>query len=337
MPDGTPVYRVTLENEDLRVRIITYGAAIQSIEAPDRHGNRANVTLGLSTLPDYIARSPHFGAVPGRYAGRIARGRFSLDGVEYQLPCNDGPNSRHSGPNGFGKRAWQLAGNEPDHATLTLSSPDGDTGFPGSVEVSVTYTLDHADIRIDYHAETTRPTILNLTNHSYFNLAGEGSGSILDHELTIDADHFAPLDAQNIPTGALLPVEGTPFDFRTAQTIGARIHIADPQLVQALGYDHPYLLRGTGLRRAALLQDPGSGRTLTVLTTEPSIQLYTANSLTGALAGLSGSTYRQSDAVCLEAQHLPDSPNQPDFPSTVLRPDHPFDSATIFRFSVLED
>lgn len=333
MADGTDVHRVRLATDGLRVGVITFGAALQSIELPAEAG-WINVALGLVTLEEYVAFSPHFGAVPGRYAGRIRGGRFTLDGVTHELPKNDGPNTRHGGPHGFGKRPWTLQEHGPSHATLALISADGDAGFPGELRVEVRYSLQGSDLRVDYHATTTRPTVLNLTNHSYFNLAGEGSGSVLEHELTIEADQFTPIDAESLPTGEIRAVAETPLDFRSAHAIGARIRDADPQIVLARGYDQAYLIRGNGLRRAALLRDPRSGRTMEVLTTEPALQLYTANVLNGALAGPSGRTYRQADAVCLETQHLADSPNQPHFPPTVLRPNQVFASTTIFRFGL---
>ncbi len=336
MPDGTPVHRFRLETAVLRVEILEIGAAIQSIEAPDRRGERANVVLGMKTLEDYRTRSPHFGAVPGRYAGRIGGGRFTLDGVAYQLACNAPPNALHGGPDGFGRRAWRASDHGPTHLTLDLVSPDGDAGYPGELRVQLRYSLDGPALHMDYTAETTRPTILNLTNHSYFNLAGEGSGTILGHSLRVDADRFLPVDATSIPTGEQRDVAGTPFDFRVAQRIGARIHEADPQLILGRGYDHAYMLRGTGLRTAARLVEPESGRRLTVVTTEPALQVYTANNLMGELAGPSGRTYRQTDAICLEAQHPGDSPNQPAFPRTVLRPGEIFRATTIFRLDAAE-
>ena len=290
--------------------------------------------LGLTTLDDYIAHSPHFGAIPGRYAGRIAHGRFTLDGTAYQLACNNGPNTIHGGPTGFGRRAWTLADHGPRHATLTLTSSDGDEGYPGELQVTARYTLDGPALRMDLHATTTSPTVVNLTNHSYFNLSGEGSGTVLDHELTIDSGRFLPMAADSIPTGEVRSVEGTPFDFRSPAPIGARIRRADPQLLLGRGYDHAYLLAGAGLRRAALLHDPASGRTMAVHTTQPVVHLYTANMLNGSLAGPSGRIYRQTDAVCLETQHPADSPNNPDFPSTVLRPGATYAHSTLFQFGI---
>ena len=339
MPDGDPIHRVTFGNASIRVAVLTYGAAIQSIEVPDRHGRTTNVVLGLDTLAGYVAHSPHFGAVPGRYAGRIANGRFTLDGIEYHLPCNDGPNTLHGGPHGFGKRPWRLTGHTSTTVDLALTSSAGDAGFPGTLDVSLRYSVTGTDLRIDMQARTDQPTVLNLTNHSYFNLGGEGSGSVADHDLTIHARHYAPINPGGIPTGALAPVAGTPLDFTTPHQIGSRIRDGHPQLLLACGYDHAYLLDGTpatdGLRSAALLHSAATGRTLAVHTDQPSLQLYTANTLTGALAGPSGRAYRQGDAVCLEAQHFPDSPNQPHFPSTVLRPGQQFAATIQFRFGVL--
>ena len=333
MPDGEPVYHVLLESSQMQIRIITFGAAIQSIEVPDRHGRRDNVVLGLTTLEEYVRSSPHFGAVPGRYAGRIGGGVFRLNGTEYRLACNNGPNAIHGGPHGFGKRAWRLVEAGARHAILALNSPDGEEGYPGTLDVQVTYRLSDSELCIQYDAQTSRPTVVNLTNHSYFNLAGEGSGTILNHELAIEADYFAPIDDRHVPTGELRPVSGTAFDFTVARRIGTRIADPDSQLSFAGGYDHTYVLRGAGLRQVAFLRDRESGRTLNVKTTEPALQLYTANSLKGTLFGPSKRPYGRHDAVCLETQHLPDSPNQPAFPTTVVRPEQPFKSTTIFRFS----
>jgi aldose 1-epimerase len=258
-----------------------------------------------------------------------------LDGTEYHLDRNDGPNALHGGPDGFGKRIWSIEDSSEQHVTLGLVSIDGDAGYPGTLHVQVTYAIDGNDLRIDYRAQTDRPTVLNLTNHSYFNLGGEGSGSVLDHALQVDADAFLPVTATSIPTGDVQPVANTPFDFRAPTPIGSRIREADEQILYSLGYDHTWVLRpGPGLRRAVSLHDGISGRTLEVLTTEPGVQVYTANKLTGALSGPSGRCYRQGDAVCFETQHFPDSPNQPAFPSTVLRPGQEFASTTVFRFTV---
>ena len=309
MPSGEQVYRVPLGNEHLRVQVLTFGAVLQSIETPDGSGRWANVALGLNTLSENVTRSPHFGAVPGRYAGRIDHGRISLDGVDYQLNTNSPPHTLHGGFKGFGKRNWTLASHDASHVELALLSPDGEEGFPGAVAVSVRYTLDGPALRIGYRAETDRPTVINLTNHSYFNLSGEGSGDIFGHILTVEADHFLPI----------CPV-------------GARIRQADPHLQRAGGYDHGFLVRGSGLRRAAHLFDPASKRTLTVHSTEPVVHVYSGNNLTGALAGPSGRIYRSGDAICFEAEHPQDAPNQPSLPSTLLRPGAPFAATTVFEF-----
>lgn len=331
---GAEVHRISLGDATLRVSILTFGGAVERIEMPDRAGHSANVVLGLDSLDGYQHRSPHFGALPGRFANRIAGGRFVLDGVEHCLACNDGPNALHGGPDGFGKRVWSIEDDGDRHVTLGLLSPDGDGGYPGTLHVRVTYTVDGPEMRIDYRAWTDRPTVLNLTNHSYFNLAGEGSGSVLGHRLQVEADAFLPVTASSIPTGELRPVAGTPFDFRAPTPIGQRIREADPQILYGRGYDHTWVLRpGTGLRQAVRLHEPVSGRTLDVLTTQPGVQVYTGNQLTGSLSGPSGRSYRQGDAVCFETQHFPDSPNQPAFPSTVLRPGEEFVSATVFRFT----
>ena len=332
MPSGQQVYRVPLGNEHLRVHVLTFGAVLQSIETPDGSGRWANVALGLNTLSEYVNRSPHFGAVPGRYAGRIDHGRVSLDGVDYQLNTNSPPHTLHGGFKGFGKRNWTLASHDATHVELTLLSPDGEEGFPGAVAVSVRYTLDGPALKIDYRAETDRPTVINLTNHSYFNLSGEGSGDVFGHILTVEADHFLPIRPDGIPTGAVHPVDRTPFDFRTPCPIGARIRQADPQLQRAGGYDHGFLVRGSGLRRAAHLLDPASKRTLTVHSTEPVVHVYSGNNLTGALAGPSGRIYRSGDAICFEAEHPQDAPNQSSLPSTLLRPGAPFTATTVFEF-----
>ena len=331
---GAEVHRISLGDAALRVGILTFGGAVERIEAPDRAGQATNVVLGLDSLDGYEHRSPHFGALPGRYANRIAGGRFTLDGVEHRLACNDGPNSLHGGPHGFGTQVWSIEDSGERHVTLGLLSKDGDEGYPGNLNVRVTYTVEGPELRLDYRAWTDKPTVLNLTNHSYFNLAGEGSGSVLGHLLQVEADAFLPVAAGSIPTGEIRPVAGTPFDFRTPVAIGSRIRDADPQILYGQGYDHTFVLRpGAGLRQTARLHEPASGRVLDVLTTQPGVQVYSGNQLTGTLSGPSGRTYRQGDALCLETQHFPDSPNQPAFPSTVLRPGEEFASTTVFRFT----
>ena len=333
---GVEVQRISLGGPALRVSILTFGAVIERLESPDRAGQWANVVLGLDSLDGYMYRSPHFGAVPGRFANRIAGGRFTLDGVDYHLACNDAPNTLHGGPTGFGKRIWTIEDSSERHVTLGYISANGEEGYPGTLHARVTYTLDGPDLRLDYWAQTDRPTVLNLTNHSYFNLGGEGSGSVLDHVLQVDADAFLPIDATSIPTGEIRSVDGTPFDFRTPVPVGSHIREADEQLQRGIGFDHTWVLRpGSGVRPAVRLHHPSNGRMLEVLTTQRGVQVYTANYLTGSLSGPSGRSYRQGDAICFETQHFPDSPNQPAFPSTTLRPGETFSSTTVFRLTAL--
>lgn len=336
--DGRDVTRHVLTRGCLRVHVIDYGAILTAIETPDREGRSANVVLGLDTLRGYESVSPGFGAVVGRYANRIAGGRFGLDGQTYTLPLNDGPNTLHGGPGNFGKRLWRIEHADATSLALARRSRDGEAGFPGDLDVAVRYSLpEDGLLRIDYRATTDRPTVLNLTNHSYFNLAGEGAGSVLDHVVRVDADAFTPTDARQIPTGEIRSVSGTPFDFRDPQALGRRIRDGDPQLVFAKGYDHNFVLRGTpgALRPVATCIDPGSGRRLDVATTQPGLQLYTGNTLDGTLVGPSGRIYRSGDGVCFETQGYPDAPNRPEFPSTVLRPGERFEATTTFRFSVV--
>ncbi len=334
---GEVVHRVRLRADGIEADVLTYGGIIAALRVPDRTGRVTNVVLGLASLADYETRSPHFGALIGRYANRIAGGQFTLDGTDYQLARNNGPNALHGGPSGFGKRVWTVAEAAPHRLVLARTSPDGEEGYPGALSVTVTYTAEQGALRIDYAATTNRPTVLNLTNHSYFNLAGEGEGDVLGHTLRLDADHYLPVDATLIPTGELRPVDGTPFDFRVPIPIGARIREGDEQLVHGQGFDHCWALRGGIARQprtAARVIHPGSGRILEVLTTEPGVQFYSGNQLTGSLVGPSNRAYRQGDGFCLETQHFPDSPNQPAFPSTVLRPGERFSSTTMFRFAL---
>jgi aldose 1-epimerase len=337
---GRPVERYTLANAaGIEVAVLPYGGIVQSLRVPDREGRRASVVLGFASLDDYVARNPYFGCIAGRYANRIARGRFTLDGETYQLAVNDGPNHLHGGRKGFDKHVWDAAAAD---GTLSLSrtSPDGEEGYPGTLAVEVTYTLTEQNaLRIEYHATTDRPTIVNLTNHSYFNLAGEGAGSIEGHALQLNAGHFTPVDETLIPTGEIAPVAGTPLDFVRPERIGARLRDGHEQIVRARGYDHNLVLNrpspdDAALILAARVHEPGSGRTMEVRTTEPSIQFYTGNFLEATLVGPSGKVYRQGDAFALETQHFPDSPNQPGFPSTVLRPGEVYASTTVYRFLV---
>ena len=339
--DGTPVRRYTLTNSHgMRARILTYGGIIQSLRVPDRDGRGKNVVLGFDNLEDYQSDSPYFGAIIGRYANRIAGGRFTLDGTTYTLPTNDGPNTLHGGTVGFDKRVWaatSFARDDTAGIVLRLTSPDGDMGFPGTLTTQVTYTLDQKNrLRMDYRATTSKATVINLTNHAYFNLAGEGSGSVYGQQLQIRAKRYTPVDATLIPTGRIAPVAGTPLDFRQRTAIGKRIRSGNQQLVRGRGYDHNWVLdrsAGSGLQRAARARDPKSGRVLTVTTTEPGLQFYSGNFLDATLVGTSGRMYRQGDAFTLETQHFPDAPNHPNFPSTVLRPGQTFTSSTVYGFS----
>ncbi|MBM7173212.1 galactose mutarotase [Streptomyces sp. G44] len=340
LADGTKVHRWSLANGGTRLRVLSYGGIVQSLELPDRHGRYRNVSLGYDTVEAYAAGTTFFGALIGRYGNRIARGRFTLDGRTHQLSVNDGENSLHGGAKGFDTRMWDV---EPfADATgvglvLRYVSADGEMGYPGTLRVKVTYTLTaRGDWRIDYAARTDKATVVNLTNHTYYNLAGEGSGDIYGHELGLAASRFTPTDTGLIPTGELAKVAGTPFDFRRAKTVGEDIRAAHPQLVTAKGYDHNWVLdKGITERpeHFATLRDPESGRTMRIATTEPGVQFYSGNFLDGTLTGPSGRTYRQGDGLCLETQHFPDSPNQPSFPSTVLRPGDTYRSSTVHGFS----
>jgi aldose 1-epimerase len=341
--DSVAVEAYTLTNaRGMSLRVLTYGAVIQSLLAPDAQGRAADVVLGFDDLRGYETQSPYFGAVVGRYANRIAAGRFTLDGKTYQLAKNNGPNSLHGGVRGFDKVVWEAASFQHGDSVgvvLTHTSPDGDEGYPGELHARVTYTLTPDDhVVIDYEATATRATPVNLSQHSYFNLAGAGSGDILDHVLQIDADRLTPVDTTLIPTGRLAPVAGTPFDFRTAIAIGARIAQSDPQLVAGKGYDHNWVVTraAPGLVHAATLVDPASGRTLDVATTEPGLQFYSGNFLDASLVGSGGQAIRQGDGLCLETQHFPDAPNRPDFPSTLLRPGATYASTTVHRFTHCE-
>ncbi|HEY6809242.1 MAG TPA: galactose-1-epimerase [Gemmatimonadales bacterium] len=340
--DGHAVDAFTLTNaHGLELRVLTYGGIIQSLRTPDRDGRLADVVLGFDSLPGYETLSPYFGAIVGRYANRIAGGRFTLDGVTHQLARNNGPNALHGGLKGFDKVVWDASPfTHGDSVGIVLShlSPDGDEGYPGALTVHVTYMLTPDDhLVVDYDATTDRATPLNLSQHSYFNLSGEGSGDILRHVLTIDADRYTPVDSTLIPTGVLAPVAGTPFDFRTPAPIGARIGAENEQLAFGRGYDHNFVLNrsGAGLSHAARLADPASGRTLDVFTTEPGLQFYSGNFLDGTIHGRRGHVYVHRGALCLETQHFPDSPNHPEFPNTILRPGEEFRSRTVFAFGVM--
>ena len=377
VPDGgSAVTKYTLSNGTMSVSILNYGGIIQSLTVPDRHGDDANVTLGFAdiagyTSDAYLKSNPYFGAIIGRYGNRIGGAKFTLNGTTYTLDANNNGNTLHGGFTGFDKLMWNATEIPPSNGTvglkLTLHSPEGPgergsgcdptktpgcTGFPGTLDVSVTFTLDKRNnLRFDYAATTDKPTVLNLTNHSYWNLAGEGTGTIYDHLLRLNADNYTPVDSGLIPTGAIDPVAGTPLDFTSFHAIGERIRDNFEQLVFGRGYDHNFVLNppsssraklrhhgggsNTGLNLAAKLVDPSSGRKLTITTTEPGIQFYSGNFLDGTLYGTSGHQHRQGDGLALETQHFPDSPNKPNFPSTEIDQQHPYSSSTVYSFSTV--
>jgi aldose 1-epimerase len=338
--DGRAVERFALTNKHgIEIRAISYGGIITSIKAPDRNGVMGDIVLGFDTLDGYLGDHPYFGGIIGRYGNRIAKGRFAIDGQEYPLATNNGPNHLHGGNRGFDKRLWTAAilPAAAGHSGIALAytSADGEEGYPGELRVEVTYTLNDKDeLIVDYLARTNKPTHVNLTQHSYFNLAG--AGDILGHELTIDADRFTPADATLIPTGELASVEATPFDFRKPVAIGARIDAPHPQIKVGPGYDHNWVLNrnGDGLQHAARVVEPKSGRTLDVSTTEPGMQFYAGNFLDGKLIGKGGLAYERRSGLCLETQHFPDTPNHPNFPTTLLKPGQEYRSRTVFTFGV---
>ncbi|ALK32499.1 aldose epimerase family protein [Burkholderia plantarii] len=342
--DGKPVTEYTLKNaHGTTVRLINYGGCITAIEVPDRHGKFANIVLGFASLKDYETYNGdiHFGALIGRYANRIAGGKFTLDGKTYQLPVNNAPNTLHGGPDSFDSKVWSAkpaSGKDGAGVELTYVSPDGENGFPGTLTARVTYLLtDDNALHIRYEATTDKDTVVNLTNHTYFNLAGEGSGSVEQQEIRIAASRYTPTDRTSIPTGELAPVEGTPLDLRQFTPIGRYLRSNFEQMVYARGYDHNWVLDHGGQRVpafAASVRDPHGGRVLSVDTTQPGLQFYSANSLDGSAVGASGHAYRQTDAFALEAEHFPDSPNHPAFPTTVLKPGDTLREETVLRFSV---
>jgi aldose 1-epimerase len=337
MPDGTPVELYTLSDGGYEARIATYGGIVVSLKAPDRKGKPADVVLGFDDVDGYVANSngpsaAFFGAIIGRYANRIAHGSFTLDGQKYSLPLNNGENTLHGGPHGFNNVVWKA---KPVASGVELSylSKDGEAGFPGNLSAVVRYTLVKGDLRIEYWATTDKDTVVNLTNHAYFNLAGQGD--ILNHQLILHASRFTPVDAGLIPTGERKSVESTPFDFRKATSVGARINANDEQLHRGHGYDHNWVLDSSGgkLAEAAELYDPGSGRVLKVLTDQPGIQFYSGNFLDGSIKGKGGKADELHSALCLETQHFPDSPNHPDFPTTELKPGGHYHTVTVYSFS----
>jgi aldose 1-epimerase len=338
--DGVAVDLVTLRNEaGTEVGILTYGGVIRTLKTADRTGTIDDIVLGFDTLLEYEEKSPFFGTLVGRYGNRIAKGQFTLDGRTYTLAKNNGPNHLHGGNKGWDKAVW-AAGDPFQNATgvgvsLSHTSPDGDEGYPGTVRAVVTYTLTDAnELIVEYEATSDKPTVINLTQHSYFNLGGAKTPDVLGHELMLNADGYTPVDAGLIPLGPIAPVAGTPFDFRTQTPIGERIGAAHEQIAHGNGYDHNFVLNhsGDGLSPAARVVEPATGRTMTVRTTEPGVQFYTGNFLDGTLTGKGGRVYGRRAGFCLETQHYPDSPNKPNFPSTVLRPDQTYRSRTVFTF-----
>jgi len=335
LPHQGAVEIFTLTSPDVEMRVTTYGARVVSLATKDRDGKMGGIVLGYDNLEDYV-KDPksYFGSVPGRYANRIAKGKFTLEGQTYELPINNPPNSLHGGTDGFASRNWQAKA-IADGVELTLTSPNGDQGYPGKLTAHVRYLLRGNTLRIEYSATTDAPTVVNLTNHAYFNLAGDGRGDILGQQLTLDADKYTPIDSTLIPTGQLASVVGTPFDFTTPHTVGARINDADEQLKFAGGYDHNWVLNPPNSieKPRIVLTDPGSGRVLKVFTTEPGVQFYSGNFLDGTMKGRDGSPYTIHDGLCLETQHYPDSPNHSNFPSTTLRPGQTYHTTTIFEFT----
>jgi len=340
--DFSDIRLYTLTNEaGVQVKLTNYGARVTSIQVPDRRGRMADVALGYQSVERYMnaVAKPYFGCVVGRYGNRIADGRFEIDGETYQLATNDGDNHLHGGVYGFDKVVWAARIDGDGGVIFSYLAKDGEEGYPGNLRVELRYSLSEDNgLAIEYRAQTDKPTHVNLTNHTYFNLAGEGNGTILDQELMIAADRYTPVDEELIPTGELAPVEGTPFDFTEAKPIGQDIAAPHPQIAHCGGFDHNWVLSAPpgpdGLRLAATLYEPESGRFMEVLTEEPGIQFYSGNFLDGRLTGKSGRSYLHRGGLCLETQHFPDSPNQDNFPSTLLRPGETYRTKTVYRFSV---
>ena len=339
--DGKKVMLYTISNQQgLTVKITNYGGIITSLMIPDKTGKTADIVLGYDNLQGYLAKTPYFGAIVGRYGNRIAGGQFTLNDETYNLAKNNNVNHLHGGLKGFDKVVWDAKVIKEEKAVrlvLSYLSPDGDEGYPGNLQVEVTYTVGESNqVKIDYHATTDKPTIVNLTHHSYFNLTGDPEQTILDHELMIQSEHFLPVDSTLIPTGELLAVKGTPFDFLEFRRIGDSINVDDQQIVRGGGYDHCWVFRENPgePQKVASLFDPSSGRLMEVITTEPGMQFYSGNFLDGSITGKGGITYGHRVALCLETQHFPDSPNQPSFPAVTLNPGEEYISSTIYRFSL---
>jgi len=338
LPSGETISLYTLRNEKgIEATISNFGGRLVTLKVPDRNGNFADIVLGYDSLEPYTKPNPFFGTLVGRYANRIANGEFTLNGKKYTLLKNNGPNSLHGGGQGFDKKAWQAEISQDGQSLkLTYFSKDGEEGYPGNLTSVVTYSLGNDNtLSIDYAATTDADTVLNLTNHSYFNLAGHGNGKILDHQLMINADKFTPVNQNLIPTGELKSVEGTPFDFRQATAIGARIDSPDQQMQYGKGYDHNFVVNRSSdsPSLAARITEPQSGRVMEVLTTQPGMQLYTANHIEGEIKGKGGAIYHFRSAYCFETQHFPDTPNQPSFPTATLKPGEKYHQITQFRFS----
>jgi aldose 1-epimerase len=337
--DGKPVDLYTLTNQHgVEIRVMSYGGIILSLRVPDKNGQFDDVTLGYESLDGYLEKTAYFGAIIGRYGNRIANGKFTLDGKEYTLAANNGPNALHGGLKGFDKVVWaaQPFENQDGMGVIfAYTSQDGEEGYPGNLKTRVTYTLTaQNELIFDYHATTDKATPINLTNHTYFHLAGDGKGDILGHVLMLNADRLTPVDKNLIPTGELQSVKGTPLDFTKPTVVGARIHEQNEQLLFAGGYDHNFVInrQGPGLALAARVEEPTTGRVMEVFTTEPGVQFYSGNFLDGTITGKGGHVYTPRTGFCLETQHFPDSPNKPQFPSTILRPGEAYDSKTVYKF-----
>lgn len=343
MPDGAEVEAITLtDGSGMQARVLTLGAALHSLTVRDRDGKFADVVLADPTLEATLAKPQYFGTTVGRFANRIAKGKFTLDGRAYSVPTNDGPNSLHGGTRGFDKVVWEVVEAEPNRVALKYVSPNGDQGYPGKLTVTATYALEgEGRLAIEYRATTDAPTIVNLSNHAYWNLAGEGSGTAMEHELTIHADAYTPVDETLIPTGEIVPVEGTVFDFRKAKPIGRDLRTgSEPQLLHGRGYDHNWVISrkpSDTLREVARVRDPRSGRVMSLSSSQPGLQFYSGNFLDGTTVGKGGRVYRQGDAIALEPQLFPDTPNQPEFGSARLAPGQEYVNRMVYRFTTDRD